>query len=571
MTKRWQLKKEVPEEYGSTFPELPAVIKQLLFNRNLRDQKSVDEFFNPDYVKDVHDPFLFKNMEGAVQRIFRAIKDDEKIVIYGDYDVDGVTGTTILYTVLKYLGTDNIHTHLPHREKEGYGLNAAAVQEFIDMAANLLITVDCGIANPEEIKLAKEGGLDVIIVDHHQPKSEYPPADYIIHSGLKEETYPFKYLSGGGTAFKLAQAMLVRNLENNEAFEKWLLDLVALSTVADMVTLLGENRTLVKYGLMVLNKTRRPGLESLIRLIGNRQGRISSDDIAWRIAPRLNAAGRMDHANAALELLLTEDEKKAAELANLINRQNTERQRETEKMITEIEAYIGDIHENTKGITASDSRWSVSLLGLAAGRISQKYSLPVFIMSEQEDKVMGSGRGPEGVNLLEILETINEEVALDRFGGHKQACGFTIFPDKLDEFKKAFDKVTKKLLAGTDLSSKIIIETEINLSDVDWKLWNFLVKFEPFGVGNPKPIFLIKNLLVQTVDLVGNGGKHLKLSLKDPKSGTEKQAIAFGYGKEWGESLTVGTKIDIACEIDINEWNGNRELQIKIVDLRFSE
>lgn len=568
--KVWQLKEEVSEEFRQKFPEMHPVTQQLLWNRGLDNQQKVDEFFNPDYSQDVHDPFLFRDMEGAVERIFKAVENKELIVVYGDYDVDGVSGATILATTLKRLGTERIHTHLPHREREGYGLNTGAVDEFVTMEAGLLITVDCGIANVEETAYAKDKGLDVIIVDHHHPKESLPPADFIIHAAIEGDPYPFKGLSGGGTAFKLAQAALSRSLNNNEAFEKWLLDLVAMSTIADMMELLGENRTLVKYGLMVLNKTPRLGLKHLIDIAKIKKP-ITGDDIGWRIGPRLNAAGRMDHANVALELLMTTDDYEARRLAELVNRQNTERQKETERMIGEIHEQIGEVPDEVKGLAASSATWPVSLLGLAAGRIAQKHARPTFIMSEFDDKVMGSGRAPEGVNLLDLLKEIDKLVPLEKYGGHAQACGFTMGPGKAGAFSDALDKVAREMLAGADLRPRLHLEAPLKLGDVTWRLWDDLEKFEPHGKGNERPLFLIPAVQPVGVQLVGNGEKHLKLQVSDPVSGVVKPAIAFGLGKKWGSTLTPESIIDLACEVDVNEWNGNRELQIKVEDIRLSE
>ncbi len=567
----WILAEKAPPSFFRQFPELPPVVAQLLYNRRLLSQEQVDEFFSPDYHTHVHDPFLFQDMEGAVARVFQALDQEETIVVYGDYDVDGVAGAAILLTTLKRLGAGKVHVHLPHREKEGYGLNEEAVREFIRMRASLLITVDCGIANAEEVKQAKDGGMDVIIVDHHKPKEEVPPANFILHCGIEGERYPFRKLSGGGTAFKFAQALLARSLSSHEAFEKWMLDLVALSTVADMVELMGENRTLVRYGLMVLNKTQRRGLRALLRRIGRSLGTITAEDISWKIAPRLNAAGRMDHANAALELVMADSDEEADRLANLIHEQNNERQRETEQMVKEIRERIGEVPDSQKGICVFGESWSPALLGLTAGRIEREFARPVFIVTFSQGRWVGSGRGPAGVDLVSLLEAVHERVPLTRFGGHAQACGFSLDKGSKEAFLEVFHGVAQNMLADFTPEVTLDLEAELSLRDITWDIVDMLVKFEPFGVGNPRPHFLIPSCEVVGIQRVGNGESHLKMRVQERGGGVVRSAIGFGHGAEWGERLRVGDVVDLACEIGVNEWNGNREIQMKIIDIRMSE
>ncbi|MBU4360272.1 DHH family phosphoesterase, partial [Patescibacteria group bacterium] len=358
MNKKWIIKPKYPQEFAEKMPGYSPIVLQLLYDRGLDTHKKVDEFLNPDYTQDIHDPFLFNDMRKAVARINKAIKDKEKILIYGDYDADGVTASAVLVKTLEKLAPSiqekNIEVFIPHRETDGYGLNLKNCQKFIDEKINLIITVDCGITNVEQIEFLKKAGVDTIITDHHIESEKLPNAVAILNPSVKKENYPFKKLAGVGVAFKLAQAifdsqnnnlpqpLLVRRGVNNfEAFEKWLLDLVTIGTIGDVSPILGENRTLVKYGLMVLNKTQRKGLRELIRVSSLSNGHDPNSEIplgediyelnvrnvSWQIVPRINAAGRIDHANLAYNLLTTDDEVEAIALAQDINSKNLERQK----------------------------------------------------------------------------------------------------------------------------------------------------------------------------------------------------------------------------------------------------
>ena len=297
MNKKWKIAEKISDDLQDKFPEIDPVVLQLLYNRGLLDQDSIDRFLGPDYKSDQHDPYLFRDMSKAVEIIYKTISEGKKICIYGDYDADGVSSTSLLHLTLKRIGAENIHIHIPNRLSEGYGIKEKAINELIKSKTDLIISVDCGITAVEEIKKARDAQIKVIVTDHHLPADKLPEADALIVPTVKGDKYPFKKLAGVGVAFKLAQALL-RKGEGNEAFEKWLLDLVAIGTVADVVPLLGENRTLVKWGLLVLNKTQRPGLRELIDSI-SAKGTLTTYNIGYQIAPRINAAGRMEHANTA--------------------------------------------------------------------------------------------------------------------------------------------------------------------------------------------------------------------------------------------------------------------------------
>ncbi|MEK9183397.1 MAG: single-stranded-DNA-specific exonuclease RecJ [Patescibacteria group bacterium] len=605
MPKNWQILPKISQKFRQQFPKIPEVVLQLLHNRNLLEQDKIDEFLNPDYSQDVHNPGLFRDMTKAVERIFSAIAKNELIVIHGDYDADGVCAAVILYSTLKELGAKHLDVFLPDRELEGYGVNKDTVELLTASGAKLIITCDCGISNYAEVELAQKNGVDVIITDHHTVPTEIPPAFAIIHPKVPNETYPDKGLSGGGVAFKLAQALLMSlratclparqersNLEQltdeiasvaplprndkRAGFEKWLLDLVAISSVADMVPLLGESRTLTKYGLIVLNRTKRLGLRQLIKITGlnkNPETPLTATNIGFQLAPRINAAGRMQHANTAYQLLIASDPIEAKELARELDANNKERQKITEKMTNEAKEIIQkEKQENAPIIFALKEGWPLGLVGLVASRLCDRYYRPALVMTKKEGQIHGSGRSIDEINIIAKLEKL--KTYFEKFGGHPQACGFTLKnANDLEKFKKDLTALVAKDAAKKDLTPTLIIDAEINLEEINWELYDSLGKFEPFGEDNPMPRYLGKNLTVARVDALGADCQHLKLLIKHNNGMTHKM-IGFGFGDEervginWCEALKIGDKIDAVFEISVNQWNGNRELQLKIIDLK---
>lgn len=594
MQKRWQVATPITEDFKKQFPEIPEIILQLLHNRNLLTQEKIDEFLYPDYSQDVHDPYLFKNMVLAVDRIFQAIEKDELIIVHGDYDADGVCAAVILISTLKALGAKHLDVFLPDRDLDGYGINKNTVEIIASAGAKLLISCDCGISNKEEIALAQSKGVDVIITDHHAVPEILPPAVAIIHPKVPEETYPDKNLSGGGVAFKLVQALLKDKRsesgwqikDTREMHEKWLLDLVAISSVADMVPLLGESRTLTKYGLIVLNKTKRIGLKELLEICGlnkNQENketprRLSATNIGFQIAPRINAAGRVKHANGAFQLLNTEDEDEAKELARELNTNNQERQQITEKMVNEARLQIKESNQtNDPVIFVIKKNWPVGLIGLIASKLCNEYYKPVIVMTEKESQIHGSGRSIEEINLIEKIVSLGE--LFSKYGGHPQACGFTLKDSKtetLDKFKKLFSEMTRKEVSSKEIIPTLKIDTEVKLEDVNWDSYDLLQKFEPFGQNNSEPKYLARNLTIASVEPVGNNGRHLKLLVRH-NTFEHRKMIGFCFGDEnimrqnWCQILKPGDLVDAIFEVSVNEWNGNRELQLKLIDLKLNQ
>lgn len=568
---KWELAKQLKADQINKFPDINPVIVQLLHNRGLDTQEDIDQFLNPDYSRDIHDPYLFNNMQKAVERIFEAKKNKEKICVFGDYDVDGVSGASIISSFLEEHDF-NYTTYIPHRDREGYGLNDLAIDKIEQTAAKLIITVDCGISNGAEIiRATKEYGIDTIIVDHHDIPKVMPAAIAIIHARLPKEKYPFKHLSGGGTAFKLVQALLRHSdlkydQPTIEKAEKWLLDLVALSTIGDMMPLLGENRTLVKYGLIVLGKTKRLGLQKLMEGAGSDMNNVGIKTVGWQINPRLNSAGRLKHANLALQLLMTKNVEQAIMMSSELNKSNQERQRLTEQYINEADIQVQEqLKGENQALIAYQDDWAPGVLGLVAGRLSSRYYRPVYALAKLDNKYVASGRSIKEYNITESLED-NKELFI-KYGGHPAACGFSIEEGKLEKFIEQMTEYSQKKLAGLQLEPQLLIDCQIQLKDCSWELVKNLESFEPFGMKNEEPLFISTKLLVTDWQTVGKDSKHLRLYLKDGE--TVRKAIAFGLG-EWAKELKIDSLVDIVYKAGVNEWNGHRELQITIEDLKLT-
>jgi single-stranded-DNA-specific exonuclease len=575
--KQWIQKEQATKEFSEQFPEFSTLSRNLLWQRGLRDQKSIDEFFNPDYSTDLHDPMLLKDAQKAVDRIFKALKKKEKVMVYGDYDSDGVCGATIMYNALCGIGFDknNLGVYLPDREKEGYGLNVGAAREFVEKKYNLIITIDCGTTSFEAIDFANKNKINVVVLDHHRVIDSPPNAYAFVNPHQEDDEYPFKGLCGAAVAFKVACA-LYREANIDEGREKWFLDLVALATVTDVMPLLGENRTLVKYGLFVLAQAERLGLRALMEVSGlkptfdvkNLSTNLSPWTLGFILGPRLNAAGRMDHANTAFALLKASSYDEALRLARNIDEKNRERQQYVEKIMQEAEQRADFTKSSI--IFEGDKDWAIGVAGVVAGRLMEKYWRPTFIYQIKEDgTAAGSVRTSPGFHVVRALESVQD--LLLNFGGHPAAGGFTVPLDKLEEMKKRIEEFAKKNLTEEDFVRKLEYCAEIEPKDISWQMYEEVEQFEPFGEANREPIFLLQGVKVVRADVVGknngngNGKKHLRLLLD--VLGAKRKAMAFGMGERVDE-LPAGGSIDILFSFAIDEWNGNRELMLRVVDFR---
>jgi len=579
MPKNWQVASKLPEEMVAVCSGYSPLLLQLLFNRGLKSITEIEDFFNdsvfPDDYSKKYDPFLFKDMGAAVETIINHLKAGQKILVYGDYDADGVTATVILYETLKLLKAE-VSFYLPDRVGEGYGLNQKAVEQFIADGYKLIITVDTGTRNPDEIAYAKKQGIEVIVTDHHTLPDDpnlIPPC-LLINTSNENDNYPFKFLAGVGVSFKLIEALLSRaNLDDSQ--KKLILDrnldLVAVGTVSDMVKLIGENRLLVKRGLEVLNNTKRLGLKELIKAakIGLNGQRLDSWNIGFQLGPRLNAASRLEHANTALELLITKDQSEAERLAADLNQKNIDRQKITEEMMIRVEARIDkqNIPEIIIGLCEiEESSWNEGVIGLVAGRLSEKYYRPALVITRTADGFKGSGRSIAEFNLMAAMEETADY--LDKFGGHPMACGFSVFDqEKLDKFVEKMKIIAKEKLVGLELKPKLSIDAELKMADINLGMLEQIEKLAPYGQANPQPKFVSYGVLVNEIVNMGTNSQHVKIRLTDSENRTKSfWAIAFGKSEAYSH-LQVGDIVDLVYYLEINNFNGRREGQMKIIDL----
>lgn len=575
MPKRWIIPESAPQVFREEFPEISSVALQLLWNRGITTQESIDLFLGPDWSRDTFSPDLFLHMEVAVARTFQSLEAREGITVHGDYDADGVCGSAVLLSTLRYIARafgyseERLNSYIPHREKEGYGFSVATAEHLAkNDGTKLVITVDCGISNKPAIDRAKELGIDTIVCDHHTMPAELPESAILIHPLVPGETYPNKHLCGTGVAFKLASALIIearkRGADFPEGYEKWLLDLVAIATVTDVMPLTGENRVLETYGLRVLNKTRRPGLKALMEIAGVEEGSVDTTAIGFRIGPRLNAAGRMRHASEALELLLAEDVPEAARCAENLQSANTARQKASDEMYREAKAII-DAAPIDDVIIVWKEGWSAGLVGLVAGKLVGDYGRPTYVVGEENGHFVGSGRTVEGFDVTAALHAASAH--LDRFGGHPQACGFSVTSrEKFDLACAAMRAYAADILKTLDLTPALRAEGELTLDEVDWSTYDTCQQMAPFGEANPHPVFVFRRVVVLRAESMGADGKHLRLLLR-ASNGKTIRAVGFGFGAH-AMTLKPGDAIDFLAELSLNEWNGNRELQLRVVDIQ---
>ncbi|MFA5962196.1 MAG: single-stranded-DNA-specific exonuclease RecJ [Parcubacteria group bacterium] len=572
MQKKWELKEKITTEidfskFGESEKYSPLVL-ELLAGRGIVSQESLEDFFSFNYAV-CENLEKISGMAEAVERIKRALEKKEKIAIFGDYDADGVTATALLFETLESLGFTDLTYYIPDRQLEGYGMNDAAIEFLAHEGVSLIITVDSGITGVAEVEKAGNLGMDVIITDHHHAPEILPKATAIINPHLKNSGFKFTDLAGVGVAFTLAQALCQKFAPEKIDQLKWMLDLVAIGTIADCVTLLGENRMLVKYGLVVLSKTRRSGLLEMFKV-----GRIEiSEDhipdtqkVAFQIAPRINAAGRMDHASVAYKLIIEKDPVHARVLALEVEGKNQERQKMTGEIVKEIEGLALRDFSDKKFVFAKSEHWPVGILGLVAGKVVDKFQKPAVVFQIQEKEYVGSLRSIPEINIVECLEKCSE--LLSKFGGHSQAAGVRISPENVDRFCEKMTELIEAQLEEKEIISTLSIDLELKAQDIDWEFMTDLKKMEPFGMGNKEPIFLLRQMRVSDVRIVGNGTKHLKLALR-ANDGSPKifDAIGFKLGDEF-INLKKDDLIDIVFNLNEDEWNGSKKIQMKLVDLR---
>ncbi|QQS23214.1 single-stranded-DNA-specific exonuclease RecJ [bacterium] len=576
MAKQWQLKNTVPEEILEQFPEISPLQTQLLYNIGLSDPDRVDWFLNPDY-HNLYDPYLFGEMRTAVDRTWQAIQRQEKILIYGDYDADAVTANAVLHQTFRYLGVD-VESYIPDRFTEGYGLNLEAFQKIKDQGVKVVITVDCGTNSVEEAKFCKANGIDLIITDHHEITGDIPEAFALVNPKNPNELYPEKQITGVGVAYKFAKALLSEHekvIEQkqippekyNSEWDKWLLDLVAIGTVADCHSLLGENRILVKFGLKVLLNTRWLGLRLLIDNAGLDFIKNPPDSvtIGFNIAPRINAAGRLEHADIALKLLTTTDYAEGIDLANRIEEINRRRQDITARIVSEAKEKAALISDR-KFLVLADNAWPKGVVGIVAGKLSDHYKKPVIIMEKGETESTGSARTARGFDVISALIAVKDNIK--KFGGHKEAAGLTVENDKFDQFYMELLKYTDQHWPE-DLPPAIIeIDAALQEKDLNFERYAEIEAFEPYGAGNPKPKFMLDNCTVMSYRLVGANSQHLQLTVLCNE--TMLDCIGFSMGYLFAQ-IDAGKEIAIAGELMVDTWNGTKKLKMRLIDVKIKE
>lgn len=563
LRKRWELRSPAPADFIQA-TGLHPLLAQLLYHRDQRDPAAVAAFLADDSRPMLHDPLLMRGMAEACDRIIAAIEQAEPMAVYGDFDVDGVTAVTLLVQALGAMGA-TIRPYIPHRTREGYGLNQAAVRQLADEGVRLLITVDCGISNVDEVAVAQQLGLDVIVTDHHHPPATLPPALAILNPKQAGCAYPFKDLVGVGIAYKLVQALVRRGMKLAGLRGRDLLDVVALGTVADMGPLRDENRVLVRMGLTALNATQRPGLQALIQVAGLKLGNISAGDIGYMLGPRLNAAGRLDDAVRAYHLLLASTKAEAETIAHELNTVNRERQALTKQVQASArELAVASGRDQQRIVVLADEHFPAGVVGLVAGKLAEEWGRPVLLIERGPTQSRGSARSVPGFSLIEALTSCQQLFV--RFGGHAAAAGFTIENSNLPELEAHLLALAATQLSAEGLTPSLTLDADIPLQSVGWELWNELARLEPFGQANPTPILMSSGVTVVDARPRGAEGQHLRMLLRQ-NSGPTLEAIAFRMG-HLAEPLRRHPHIDVAYYLEVNEWNNERRLQLNVRDFR---
>lgn len=560
MNKKWECYQTDEEKVKKMAKEynISPLIATILVNKNLEEKKDIDKFLNPTR-NDFYDPYLMPDMEIAINRIIEAIEKREKIIIYGDYDVDGITSITVLKKFLLERGAI-VDDYIPNRLDEGYGLNKEAIKKIVEEKYTLMITVDCGISGIDEVEYANSLGLETIITDHHEQAEKLPRALAVVDAKRKDNKYPFNQLAGVGVVFKLIQGIGIKlNLEEKEYLK--FLDLVCVGTISDIVPLVDENRVIAKLGLKLVKVTKNIGLKTLLNSIGYKN--IDSTCVSFGLAPRINACGRMGHQEEALKLFLTEDPNEAGRIANKLNEYNRERQEKEKKIFTEALEMIKNDKNDKPCIILAGENWHHGVIGIVASKVTEMYFKPSILICLEDDEGKGSGRSIPGFDLHEALSKCDKYIK--KFGGHSMAIGITIKKDEFSKFKEQFEEYASS--CNIDKIVPVIhIDEEVSLRNINKEVVKELSLLEPFGEENKMPLFLYKNLKIHSIRALSEG-KHLKLTLKDDNYMID--AIGFNMGELANEYL-IGNKVDIVGTLEINNFNNNDNIQINLKDIRKS-
>lgn len=559
----------ITETANQNLAAYAPVERQLLFNRGITDPETAEHFLNAQ--DEIHDPYLLKDMERAVERVCQAIIESQRVVVFGDYDVDGVTATALIVEVINLLKGKAVH-YIPDRFEEGYGFSEAAIQGVLALKPSLIITVDCGVRSIKEVDFMNAAGVDVIITDHHQPLDEVPQACAIINPKQTGDDYPFKGLAGVGLVYKLAQAVSDRFPDKGLVIEDWL-DLVALGTIADLAPLQAENRTLVRRGLDRINEGKRPGINALIAVSRITPGKVKSNTIGFMLGPRLNAAGRLKTAENAYHLLVSETKEEATPLAFYLDSENRDRQVITKEIQAEVEAYAESADEADIKflIFHYDEKFNEGVVGLAASRLAESYYRPSIVGAIKGDLIRASCRSIPEINITSALDECAD--LLVKHGGHAMAAGLTIETRNALEFHQRMREIIQRELGGKEVQPKIFAGAEVDLLELRPSLIDFITRLEPAGLENPYPLLVSRDITVNNVRAIGKENNHLRFTAKK-STGTKGfdykeityNTVAFNFGY-LAERLKDGEHVDIVYSYEINEFNGTSSLQLNIRDI----
>ncbi|RSI81859.1 Single-stranded-DNA-specific exonuclease RecJ [Streptococcus mitis] len=554
-TYEWQFAPQVEDADFTKIAKkagLGPEVARLLFERGIQNEESLKKFLEPS-LEDLHDPYLLHDMDKAVERIRQAIEEGENILIYGDYDADGMTSASIIKESLEQLGAE-CRVYLPNRFTDGYGPNASVYKYFIEQEGiSLIVTVDNGVAGHEAIELAQSMGVDVIVTDHHSMPETLPDAYAIVHPEHPDADYPFKQLAGCGVAFKLACALL-------EEVQVELLDLVAIGTIADMVSLTDENRIMVQYGLEMLGHTQRIGLQEMLDMAGIAANEVTEETVGFQIAPRLNALGRLDDPNPAIDLLTGFDDEEAHEIALMIHQKNEERKEIVQSIYEEAKTMVDP--EKKVQVLAKEG-WNPGVLGIVAGRLLEELGQTVIVLNIEDGRAKGSARSVEAVDIFEALDPHRD--LFIAFGGHAGAAGMTLEVEKLTDLSQVLEDYIREKGADTSGKNKLNLDEELDLETLSIETVKSFERLAPFGMDNQKPVFYIRDFTVESARSMGAGNTHLKLKISKGEASFE--VVAFGQGR-WATEFAQTKNLELAVTLSVNQWNGQTALQLMMVDAR---
>jgi single-stranded-DNA-specific exonuclease len=544
--------------------DIPSIIVDILSRRGMT-RDDMDIFLFPDYGRDLHDPRQMLDMDKAVMRILEAVVRQENVVVYGDYDIDGITATAVVVEALTLLGL-NVSGYIPDRFEEGYGINSLALEKLQSQGAQLVVSVDCGITSVDEARWAQEHGLDLIITDHHTVPAELPQAVAVVNPKRPGDPYPFKELAGVGVAFKLVQALQLASGVPQSGQEKWLLDLVAMGTICDVVPLVGENRVLASYGLKVLRQSRRIGLQALAEVANVELTKLSAHQIGFILGPRMNAAGRLEHANLSLELVRSGDMLRAREIAAELEALNLQRRSDQAAIFSSADAMAEDYaHDHVLVLAHPD--WSHGVVGIVASKLAEKWKRPVLLAQVLGERVKGSARSVAGFDMVAALKS--QERLLSRYGGHFFAAGYSLSLNQLDELRRGLNQYYESHVSPQSLETPRA-QSDISFTDliaVDTGLIDKLALLEPYGNANTRPLVSLRDVSVEAIRMVGTQKQHLSLKVVD-KAGKILGAIGFGLAERYN-GLKMGTQVELNGTLDINEFQGRSSVQMIVTDIQY--